>query len=62
MCYITDHVSHCLVTINIVFHETLVTPVTVLCVFALDLILMWWHVGPLHLWGADSGTSPSTED
>ena len=39
MYFITDHVSHCFVSINIEFHKTRITPVTALGVFALDLIL-----------------------
>ena len=62
MYFITDHVSHCFVSINIEFHKARITPVTALVVFALDLILTWWHVGLLRLWGAGSGASPSTED
>ena len=62
MCIFTDHVPHCLFSINIEFHKKLITPVLALFVFVLGLILTWWHVGLLRLWGAGSGASPSTED
>ena len=62
MCIFTDHVPHCLFSINIEFHKKLITPVLALFVFVLGPILTWWHVGLLRLWGAGSGASPSTED
>ena len=35
MCIFTDHVPHCLFSINIEFHKKLITPVLALFVFVL---------------------------